>query len=71
MQARTQVHLLEDLSTSDEDSILKIDHHVGSVKSPGKQLLVSLELSKTRTTLGQPVLCQLDTGTTVNVLSDK
>ena len=70
-QGRKQVQLLEDLSTSDEGSILQIDHHVGSVKSTVKQLLVSLELSKTRATPGQPVLCQLDTGTTINVISDK
>ena len=70
-QGRKQVHLLEDLSTSDEDSILQIDHYVGSVKSTGKQLLMLLELNKTTATPGQPVLCHLDTGTTVNVISDK
>ena len=70
-QGHKQVHLLEDLSTSDEDTILHIDHQVGSVKSTGKQLIVSLELCKSKTTPGIPVLCQLDTGTTVNVISDK
>ena len=62
--------MVHDVSSSDE-SIMHIDHYVGSVKTHGKQLVVSLELSQEKTRTGKILPCQLDTGTSVNVISDR
>ena len=69
-QSQKQVHMVHDVSSSDE-SIMHIDHYVGSVKTHGKQLVVSLELSQEKTRTGKILPCQLDTGTSVNVISDR
>ena len=57
----------EELS-EDEDPILKIEE-VSNVKTPGKQLLVKLNLSSKEGQFVTETECQIDTGATCNIIS--
>ena len=57
-----------DCDSSSDDSVYTVEHTVGSVKTPGKKWFAALDLS---TSGGTPftVLCQMDCGSTCNLLS--
>ena len=66
-QKRDTVNRL-DCDSSSDDSVYTVEHTVGSVKTPGKKWFAALDLS---TSGGTPftVLCQMDCGSTCNLLS--